>query len=356
MDINISSKYFLKLIDKEGFMQFCHGQKKAHRFGYAIEDQARALIVSVMLDDKRLIKLFSQLILRARAPKNGLRMIWGKNGLFDKKEDYFGEASGEVLWALGWLKGADSNRFNDLVNYLYQGVALSDHSRVSAYSILGLVKMGDKKKADYLAKRLVEAYQKNASVKWPWFEDKLFYANALKPWALLEAGQLLKNDQYLKIGLASLNFLIKNSKYQSMPSVVGNRGWWEKGRPKALYDQQPIDVSYTVLALLSAYRIFGEKFYLDQALFFYSWFHGNNSQGVRMVDGTGACFDGLGQNGVNTNCGGESSVVYLMAGLELKRLLTNVKSNLRAEIQSLANGGILPQKNPHVAGFLELLT
>jgi hypothetical protein len=66
----------------------------------------------------------------------------------------------------------------------------------------------------------------------------------------------------------------------------------------------------------------------------YAWFHGSNDLGLPLAEPLiGACHDGLGPNGVNPNCGAESTLVWLLAAeriRELRRASKNVtKSGLR---------------------------
>ena len=85
---------------------------------------------------------------------------------------------------------------------------------------------------------------------------------------------------------------------------------------KSLGGQQPIDVSYTILALKNFYNVFENDAYLDKMELAFSWFLGHNHlQQIIYNPCTAGCFDGLEINNVNLNQGAESTLSYLMARL-----------------------------------------
>ena len=67
-----------------------------------------------------------------------------------------------------------------------------------------------------------------------------------------------------------------------------------------------------------AYRATGREEYLRWMRSAFDWYLGDNDLGVPVADlGTGRCYDALTPNGVNTNCGAESTLAYLLALLTL---------------------------------------
>ena len=48
----------------------------------------------------------------------------------------------------------------------------------------------------------------------------------------------------------------------------------EKGKEKALYDQQPIEAAYMMQALNLAYKITREEFYKEKSIQTFDWFNG----------------------------------------------------------------------------------
>jgi hypothetical protein len=104
-------------------------------------------------------------------------------------------------------------------------------------------------------------------------------------------------------------------------SFVGNKGWQKKSGEGAQFDQQPIDACGMVEALKSAFRVTGEKEYLNDMRLAFDWFLGVNDIGEPLYDfGTGGCADGLTHAGVNLNQGAESTLSCLLSLLTLTEI------------------------------------
>lgn len=320
-NFTVSVDYFKSLIDQNGVVQFSSRYQKDHASGYAIEDQARGLIAALWLDDVKTADHLYDLLLQARTPK-GVRMIRNADGTYtDQIDDPEKEASAEVLWALGEQHAiAPKEEISGYAHQLIEGLQGSQYSKALAYALLGTTKLQYHGATEQMADNLVEMYHQNADESWAWFSDNLTYANALHPWALLAAHQLVPKAEYRSVGISSLNFLLTNLKLYRIPVLVGNDGeWWKKGRTMPLFDQQPIDAAYLTMACLKAYEVTENPLYSDKAKFYYSWFHGNNIHKVNMIRPDGACYDGLNNTGPNQNAGAESTICYVMASLAMKK-------------------------------------
>jgi hypothetical protein len=87
-----------------------------------------------------------------------------------------------------------------------------------------------------------------------------------------------------------------------------------KGKSPAEFDEQPIEACETLLSYLEYYEIVKDEQYLNNAIKCFRWFTGINSKGLRLIDEeSGACYDGLNNNGINYNQGSESLISYGMA-------------------------------------------
>ncbi|MCL4367183.1 hypothetical protein M1563_03370 [Patescibacteria group bacterium] len=324
MDTKQSFHYFRKMINGRGIIQFSQGDQKHHRFGYAIEDQARALILACLVDHKSLSKKLAKITISAINPQSGVRCLTyaklAKNG----KYDHFKEASAETVWGLARYSYKYHKKTpTKLINPLIVGLQKSKYTRVWAYTLLGTVQLGNLEASTYFANKLIQAFKKNSSDQWPWYEHFLSYANALLPYSLLAAYQLTKNKQYLEVALKSLDFLVQKTIINGTPIAVGNKGWWTKNGSMPLYDQQPIDISYKVLSLCLAYEVTHLPKYLDQAKLYFSWFEGNNLLHQPVIRADGGCADGLQENRLNKNAGAESIICYLLAATTLSNLLAS---------------------------------
>jgi len=157
------------------------------------------------------------------------------------------------------------------------------------------------------AASLAGAFERSSRPDWRWFEDELTYCNARLPEALL-------GTRYAGIGLQSLAWLCGVLEVDGCISLIGNRGWYPRGGPRAVYDQQAVDASALVSACAVAHRLSGDGRFRRWAELGYSWFEGNNVGRRPMVDPeTGGCCDGLEAGGVNLNQGAESLLAWLLA-------------------------------------------
>jgi hypothetical protein len=241
---------------------------------------------------------------------------------------------GRVLWSLGCT--INSNLPNDLrlVSKELFDESLpqiwSTHSlRGYASCILGLCQYYQAYPQDHnlktniqkLADKITDKFKTTSKQGWQWFEQTLTYDNAKLPHALIEAYLVLKNPQYLKDGLDSLDFLLKTQFIDGLFVPIGNNGWYPKGGARAVYDQQPLEASATIEAAASAFYATQKKSYAKIAREVFDWFLGKNTLKVMVYNPvTGGCFDGINSEHVNMNQGAESAISYLLARLEIERL------------------------------------
>ena len=104
------------------------------------------------------------------------------------------------------------------------------------------------------------------------------------PWALWEVSLRRGCKQCLEVAKSATDFLLEVCRYSGYPAPIGNKGWYFKGKKKALFDQQPIDAAYMVCCLEKAYCVTGEKKYLILAKEWYDWFFGNNVKRISIVN------------------------------------------------------------------------
>jgi hypothetical protein len=203
--------------------------------------------------------------------------------------------------------------------------------RACAFTLLGLLEYlesfpGDRaalNAADALANRLLESYLANRVPDWKWFENELSYSNARLPQALIRAGTRSGNDAMVSAGLESLDWLANVQRCETKGHFVpiGSHGFYSKKTEKARFDQQPIEACATVSAYLQAYRATGKGRWRKEAWTAFNWFLGDNDLQIALYDPTsGGCRDGLHPDRANENQGAESTLSFLMALLEMRRL------------------------------------
>ncbi|MBW3667184.1 MAG: glycosyltransferase, partial [Actinobacteria bacterium] len=162
------------------------------------------------------------------------------------------------------------------------------------------------------------------SGRWKWPAERLTYANARIPEALIAAGQALDDIGLVDAGLELLDWLIETERGDRGFSFtpVGGRGPTDSG---PAYDQQPIEAWAMADACQRAFLVSSNLRYLEYAWMAALWFVAHNDSGVDLYDPeTGAGYDGLERDGLNLNRGAESTLAALGAlqVLTPPRLLT----------------------------------
>jgi hypothetical protein len=122
-------------------------------------------------------------------------------------------------------------------------------------------------------------------------------------------------------GIESLRWLVAEQHRgdETIFVPIGSNGFFTEGMEKARFDQQPVEACATISACLEAYRLTGEKRWLEEAHCIFGWFLGKNDLQFPLYDAsTGGCRDGLHPDRVNENQGAESTLSFLMAILEMQ--------------------------------------
>jgi glycosyltransferase involved in cell wall biosynthesis len=344
----ITLDHLCRLTDDTGIIQHATYGIPDRRHGYSTDDVGRALVVALQFYDQyqepRALKLAENyLSFLAYAQKEDGRF----HGFMDYDRKFTDEVGsedtlGRALWGLGCAVSLGPNdQFQAFARGLFERAIQNidiKHPRAIAYAILGfwyfLQKYegatGIRRLLLAFSDRLVEEYGKNNEKDWRWFHGALTYGNAKIPHALLMAHQLTGSERYREVGLESLDFLTEEIYNGDYFDLVGNSRWYERGREKAIYSQQPIDAGYLTEAYASAFRVSQDPRYLDLAHAAFEWFLGRNRLGVSLYDfSRGACFDGIDPHGINQNQGAESIICFLIANLALSQkgmLKTLIKS------------------------------
>ncbi len=330
-----------RMTDETGILQHAVFMIPNYSEGYTTDDNARALIVSVFLEE---IGHEDSLGLASRY----LAFIWyafnADTGRFRNfmsyqrqwlEESGSDDSHGRALWALGTVLGRSGvPALRSMAGWLFEravpAIVATTSPRAWAFALLGLHEYlqrfsGDRMASqiqETLAGRLMELYQSQNSVDWRWFEQTLTYCNAALPHALLLAGQSLSNAAMTEAGLQSLSWLsdvqrAEMGKGHFVP--IGSNGFYEHGGERARFDQQPVESQTMVSACLEAYRLTGDARWRKEARRAFSWFLGRNDLALPIYDSiTGGCRDGLHPDRANSNQGAESTLAYLQSLLELR--------------------------------------
>ena len=340
----LNTGHLLTMTDDTGMLQHAIFSVPNTREGYTTDDNARALVVSMRLDESA---TYDSKTGHPNLSRRYLAFLWFafntdrgrfKNFLgYNRRwlEEVGSEDShGRALWALGsvlghsqdaGLRGAAGRLFEAAV----PAVTKFSSPRAWAFSILGLQAYlewfpGDRAIQgirNALANRLLEIYENSRSESWNWFEKSLSYSNARLPQALILAGWHSNNERMIAAGIESLEWLVAAQHCGGEETYVpiGSNGFYAEGKEKARFDQQPVEACSTVSACLEAYRLTRQERWLKEAHRVFRWFLGMNDLQVPLYDAsTGGCRDGLHPDRVNENQGAESTLSFLMALLDMQ--------------------------------------
>jgi len=310
--------------------------------GYSTDDNARALIVAILLDafgtggSADLASRYLAFLWLAFDPATKrFRNCLSYEHHWQEPEGSE-DSHGRALWGLGTvlgrskdagLRGAAGRMFE-----LAVPAALEFKSpRACAFALLGVQEYldsfpGDRAAlaaSDALANRLLSAYRAHCSEDWKWFENGLAYSNARLPQALVRAGVRAGNEEMVSAGLEALDWLaaLQHCEVKGHFVPIGSQGFYSKTTERARFDQQPVEACAVVSACLQAYRATGKGRWRKEAWSAFNWFLGDNDLQIALYDpSTGGCRDGLHPDRANENQGAESTLSFLMALLEMRKL------------------------------------
>ena len=154
--------------------------------------------------------------------------------------------------------------------------------------------------------------------EWFWFEPKLTYDNGIIPLALMHAYEIIGDEKLLNVAKESMSFLEKVVINEGYISLVGSDKWFERGKNRSQYAQQPINAMAMVLMFYQAFVVTRDNQFLKKMFSSFMWFLGENDLRIPLYNfETYGCNDGLESHGVNRNQGAESTLAYLIAHLAI---------------------------------------
>jgi glycosyltransferase involved in cell wall biosynthesis len=360
-----------RLTDHTGILQHSIFTIPNYNEGYTTDDNARALIFTVLLEQQSQEQLLgtgsadSDLV----APETSFRYLAFLEYAFNPAKGRFRnflaydrrwseaegseDCHGRALWGLGTVLGRSRDQglrsaAGRLFEFSLPAVMEFSSPRAWAYALLGIQEYLDSYPGDrdaqkirsVLARRLLEMYESIRSADWKWFEDVLAYGNARLPQALLVVGSSCSDERMLSAGLESLDWLLKTQRCETNGHFVpiGSEGFYRKGSEKARFDQQPLEAAGAVSACLQAYRITRNKRWRAAAWSAFNWFLGDNDLQLSLYDSaSGGCRDGLHPDRANENQGAESTLSFLMALLEMRSLQAPDSPGTNGELFDVSN-------------------
>jgi glycosyltransferase involved in cell wall biosynthesis len=328
------------MTDETGILQHAIFTIPNYHEGYTTDDNARALIVSALLED-----LGSQ-----EAPELASRylaFIWyaynAETGRFRNFMTYqrtwlevngSDDSHGRAMWALGTVLGrSHTPALQSMASWLFEralpAILGTTSPRAWAFALIGIHEYlrrfaGDRRASqvqEELSQRLLDLYTRCHSDEWRWYEEGLTYCNAVLPHASLICGQSVQSTAMIEAGLESLEWLanIQRDAKGGHFIPIGSNGFYRKGGERARFDQQPVEGQAMVSACLEAYRVTRDVRWRHEAQRAFEWFLGRNDLNRSIYDPTtGGCRDGLHPDRPNENLGAESTLAFLQSLLELR--------------------------------------
>jgi glycosyltransferase involved in cell wall biosynthesis len=343
-----------RMTDSTGIFQHAIFSLPNFSEGYCTDDNARAFILSVLLEElgenpeliQTVASTYAAFLYHAFDTKTKRfhnYMSFDRRWLDDHGSE---DCQGRALWALGVGMGRSQFRsFQMMAGQLFALAlpALTEFTspRAWAFGLIGIHEYLRRLKGDSLVnqtretltRRLTELFGRNAKPDWSWFEEALSYDNAKLAHALIVSGSATGQRPVLDCGLQALRWLTEmevSDKGHFRP--IGSNGFYRRGGLRANFDQQPIEAHATVSACLEAFRATSDFWWYEQAQRAFDWFIGWNDLGQELYSSeSGGCRDGLHVDRVNGNQGAESTLAFLLSLAEL-RLVQNMVTSFKTPI------------------------
>src|SRR6202795_4111787 len=327
--------HLVRMTDSTGIFQHAIFNVPNFAEGYCTDDNARAFILTLLLEESA--SLVTRLQFEHLASVY-LAFLWNafnqetarfRNIMSHQRhrlERYGSEDShARALWAAGtglWRSKKEGHR--NLCALLFQrGMPTVENfssPRAWAFALLAIQEYlrtfsGDRSAnhlREILTNRLVELFRTNCSDDWVWFEPVAAYDNAKLSQAMILSGYWTSRGDVVDIGLRSLRWLVEQQKTERGHfAPIGSNGFWTRGAERAHFDQQPLEVHAMIAACVEAYALTRDASWHRAARRCFDWFLDRNDLGQPLYDAsTGGCRDALHQDRVNQNQGAESTLAF----------------------------------------------
>ncbi|MCH8151004.1 MAG: glycosyltransferase family 4 protein [Planctomycetes bacterium] len=335
-------EHLRRMTDGTGLLQHATFGVPNYSQGYCTDDNARALIFSVLVDEAADVSSeelsgfasrYMAFIQHAFHPRTKRFRNFLSHDRRWLEEEGSEDSHGRAMWALGTVVARRQQQgIREWAGQLFEAALPPTlqfkNPRAWAFTLLGIHEYltrysGDRIAQDaqrVLAERLLDMYQPGSDSDWLWFENVLTYCNAKLPHALLVCGRSMSRDDMVETALESLEWLAQIQRADGGHFVpIGCNGFYPRGGERARFDQQPIEAHATVSACLEAHRATGDDQWKVEAQRAFDWFVGRNDLRTPIYDpSTGGCHDGLQPDHVNPNLGAESMLAFLLSLVEMR--------------------------------------
>ena len=344
----IGLDHLRRMTDSTGMLQHARFSLPNYAEGYCIDDNARALMLTVRLEKRGV----AGEELAGLATRYASFVDYAFHSELGKFRNFMGydrrwleevgseDSQARALWALGTCVGHTQRRelrawASELFVRALPGIADAQSPRAWAFALLGIREylrrlQGDRQAARLqveLTARLVRAYESVRTPGWNWFEDVVSYDNARLAQAVLaSAANVPELESARDVGLGALRWLVETQRAERGHfRPIGSNGFYRLGQTQARFDQQPLEAHATVSACCDAFQLTGDSFWVHEARRAFAWFLGSNDLDVSVFNPeSGGCRDGLHVDRLNLNEGAESTLAFMTALFEMQALEARV--------------------------------
>ena len=330
-----------RMSDATGMLQHAIHSVPDRRHGYCIDDNARALMLLCRIPEldpivrDKWTTVYAAFVQYAwNADKRRFRNFMNYDRTWCE-ETGSEDSNGRALWALGvTARDAHERKHREWADKLYDetaSLALELESpRAHGFAMLGAAAMLEAHAGHALSQtiltrfgeELVALLEAARRPDWTWFEVVLAYDNARLPEALIRGGIALGRDDFVKVGIDTLDWIISR---QTSPEgrfrAVGSESFGRVYAEPLPFDQQPLEAQATVDACCAAFDATGDRRWVTEAERAYHWYLGVNDLDLPLASaGDGGCFDGLTPIGLNRNQGAESILALQLSSVAISGL------------------------------------
>lgn len=328
--------------------------------GYCTDDNARAVQLLVHLktllppkqqeETERLLAICWQYLLDAETNPGTYINFRSANGQWLPRQPESQDMYARLVRSLTEVLVNDTNQHRRLkakrmLTALKPKIENFKAPRAWAETLIALANLSQTDTAPLPTKTLISQgyehlatqWQKNSSLKWPWFESTMTYSNTLFTHALLSIAPSMANSNLPTILKHSTHFLIQSTIVNNVFMPIGSKGWYPRHGTISRENQQPIEAGQMFDFLLTYNEVFPEELAPATIAAPYLWFFGLNSSHTALADPViGASFDGLFSSGPNRHKGAESMLAYLHCEARFAEAPPSIRRYISQQLALLA--------------------
>jgi len=321
--------HLLKMYDGTALLSSCFNDIVEYKKGYFLRENAMGVQVLAMaseggIEDDLLKGCLS--FIKYMENEDG---SWSKGMEYNraKKEGLYEFGEARTIWSLGSLfRRSKSAEIRDVAYSLFNKLIHQNNEPEEVLSkaavIIGISHVLE---GGFPDEELIDLVKKYANsilklipediVKWQWYEESLSKKYGLVPLALAYAHNVTGDNRFLSASRRTCRFIERLLFIDGVfnPAIQGHKK--EDIKMVRGSNEQSSDEAFLMVACYSKlYQITREPLYLNQLSKTHLWYLGENNLRKSVYDQKdGACYQALGQRGVNPHKGIDSTCSYWLS-------------------------------------------